>query len=248
MNQPPGNPYGPPGAPPPGYPPQQGYPQQGYPQQAQGYPQQQQQQGYPQQQQQGYPPQQQQGYPQQQPQQGYPQQQPQQGYPQQGYPQQQPQQGYPQQQPQQGYPQQPQQGYGASQQPQQGYGAPQQQYPGQPMGGPMGGPQQSGAPQMGVGFSPGGHGRINFAGGAFSPQNLIAAVTTGRGFDNPRAIALPMVGVGAAMIAANMVLVFVIHYYFPYFLPLGGILGMGGLWLLITGEPASRPDGSPAPT
>jgi hypothetical protein len=264
MNQPPGNRF-PPGAPP-GYPQQQGYPQQpqqGYPQQQpqQGYPQQQPQQGYPQQQ--AYPQQPQQGYPQQQPQQGYPQQQPQQQpqQPQQGYGQQ-PQQGYGQQ-PQQGYGQQPQQGYGQQpQQPQQGYGQqpgapqgygqqPQQpqgygQQPGAPQGygQPAAAPPQGGAPAMGLAMGPGGGLRVNFAGGDFSRQALMNAVMTDKGFHKPRVMGAAFFGLGFAFGIVNAVLLFVLHYWFPYFSLLGAIFGWGGLWLLITGQPQGREDGS----
>jgi outer membrane receptor protein involved in Fe transport len=137
----------------------------------------------------------------------------------------------------------------------QGYGPPMGQPPmGQPPMGqpPMGQPgappgMPQGGPQFGLGFSPGGGVRVNFSGGQFSPQALMAGVMSDRGFESPRALGLPMLGLGILMLVANFVLIYVVHYYFPYFLPVGGILAMGGGWLVITGEPASRPDGSPAP-
>jgi hypothetical protein len=225
MNQPPGNPYG---GPPGGYP-QQGYPQQGYPQQAQ-------QQGYGQPQQ-GYgQPQQQQGYGQPQP--GYPQQ-PQQP----GYPPQQP--GYPQQAQQPGYPQQPGMPMGQPMQ-QPGMQQPGMQQPGMQQPGMQPGMPNQGGPGLSFGLGAGGV-RVGFQGGQFSPGNMVAAITTGRGFDNPRAMGLPMIGIAVALIAANFALVKVINWYYPYLCWIGGVFLCTGLFLTITGEPQAKPDGSQAP-
>jgi hypothetical protein len=219
-----------------GQPPQQGYPQQGYGQPQPGYGQ---------------------------PQPGYGQPQP----PPYGQPQGQMQQaGYP---PQQAYGQPPpQQGYGAPQAPQ-GYGAPTpgQPYPGAPMGGGMMGqppqgyggappaqqpPPQGGGgmamPSFGVGhFGPGGMPRIKIGEGDFAPKKLVAAVTTGQGFDAPRKMGGIMAAIAIGLTVLNTLLVLVLHRYYPYFYSLGAIFLWTGLWLLITGQPKANPDGSKSP-
>jgi hypothetical protein len=45
----------------------------------------------------------------------------------------------------------------------------------------------------------------------------------------------------------NMVLIMVVHRYYPYFYSVGAIIGWTGLWLVITGQPKANPDGSKAP-
>jgi len=193
---------------------------------------------------QGYPPQQQQGYPQQ-PQQGYPQQQQQPGY---GAPAQPPQApGYPQAQPGQPYgaPQaQPGQPYGAPQaQPVQPYGAPQQPAFGAPGYQPQGQPQ---APQQGL--SVGGV-TLPTAGLAadFSPDALMGAVMGGKGFHSPRLLGGGMMGLSILLTILNVVLIMVLHRYYPYVYSVASIFWCGGLWLVITGQPRAMPDGSPAP-
>ncbi|MCA9617448.1 MAG: hypothetical protein KC731_00410 [Myxococcales bacterium] len=259
MAQPPGGHY-PPGGPPGDYPPQ---PQQGYPQAQQGQPQPayaqpqpgyaQPQPGYPQQPQPGYPQQAQPGYPQP-AQPGYPQQ-AQPGYPQQpqaGYPQQ-PQQGYPQQ-PQQGYPQQPQQGY-----PQPGYPQPPQQ-PGYPPQAQPGYPSQ---PQAGYGQPGAAPPRVGPAAAAniaaaeaeaehkfmedLSFDKLIGAGMGGDGFYHPRLVGAAFFGIGAAFTILTVVLIFALQIFFYYVVIPAPIFGLGGMWLMLTGEPHHRSGGESPP-
>ncbi len=93
----------------------------------------------------------------------------------------------------------------------------------------------------------GGDFRIHYDGGAFSPGNLIAAVTTGKGFDKPRVFGLGLIGIAFAFTAGNYVLITVLNYYFPYLYCLGAIFGWAGMWLAITGQPMAQKDGSAAP-
>jgi hypothetical protein len=44
-----------------------------------------------------------------------------------------------------------------------------------------------------------------------------------------------------------MVLIFVLHRYYPYLYSVAAIFWWGGLWMLITGQPRATQDGSPAP-
>jgi hypothetical protein len=181
------------------------------------------------------------------------------GYPQQGYPQQ----GY-QQQP--GY-QQPGYQQPGHQQPGQqvGYQQPGQQagyqQPGQPQ--PLGGygnpTAQPGVVQPGTAqpaannpafdFNVNKHGNVNigFNGGDFSVDSLISNVATGKGFPKPRLIGAGLMGLSFVFFIGNIVLLYVIRYYFPYFLALVPILGFSGTFLVVTGQPAARADGQPAP-
>jgi hypothetical protein len=230
---------------------QQGYghaPQQQQQQQQYGQPPQQQ--GYAQQPPPGYGlPQQQQAYGQ------TPQQQPYGAPPQQGYGPPQQQYGTPPQRAPQGYGQPPQQGYGQPQQgygqappggalPSQGYGAPLAQQPPQqqPMGNGPGG-MKFGVAGMGANGIP----RISIGEGDFAPKKLMAAVTTGQGFENPRKMGAIMVGLAIVLGIVNTILVLVVHIYFPYLYSLGAIAGWTGFWLLVTGQPRANPDGSKAP-
>ena len=271
MNQPPGGGY-PPGPP---YPGQPGYPQQGFPQQPPAAAQPPQAQvgqpgaakpfmgtalmpgapaipGMPAQQPQMQQP------PQAQPDYGQPQQQ-QYGQPAYGQAPQQQQYGQP---PQQGqYGQAPQQAqYGQQQQQQGQYGQPQQPY-GQPPGGygqpgqagqpgamQQQAPQAGGMPQFGVGgFGSHGMPRINVSGGDFSPAKLVGAITTGQGFEKPRKMGMIMVALAFALAIGNSVLVFVLHRYYPYLYSIGAIFWWAGWWLLVTGQPKHKADGTPAP-
>jgi len=199
---------------------------------------------------------------------GQPPQQPQQQYgappgaPQQPYGQPPQQQGYPQQQPQQPYgqPPQQQQQYGAPPgAPQQQYGAPQQYgqqpgmmqpgYPQQP--GMMPGqqpPQQQGG-GMGVGFGGVGFGgipRVSINTGDYHPSRLWKAVTKGEGFNKPRLFGLTMLGISFVLTIVNMILIFVVHIYYPYAYALAAPLWWAGWWMIIFGQPRATPDGSPS--
>ncbi len=122
-------------------------------------------------------------------------------------------------------PPQQQQGYGAppQQQQQQGYGAPPQ-------------------PQAGIGLAPGEG--MGFKGSDFSSGALIAAVTTDRGFHNARLMGAAFLGLGFLFWAINFILAFAVHIYFPWFAVLGGPFGLGGFFMVVTGQPQGRPDGS----
>jgi hypothetical protein len=152
-----------------------------------------------------------------------------------------PQGGYPGAAPQGGYPggQQP---YG---QPPGGYGAPPQQ------GGPMQQQQQPGGvgmPQLGIGgFGSHGMPRINIGGGDFSPMKLVGAITTGQGFNSPRKMGAIMIGLSFVLGIVNTILVLVLHLYYPYLYSVAAIFGWAGTWLLVTGQPRARDDGTPAP-
>jgi hypothetical protein len=138
------------------------------------------------------------------------------------------QQPYAQQQP---YPQQ--QPY-AQQQP---YGAPPQQ---------PGAAQSHGMQGPAIGLSLGGG--LRYRGGDFDPQNLWAAVTSGRGFAKPRLFGAGLVGLAAAFVAGNYALVHVLNRFYPYLYSLAAVFSLGGLWLLLTGQPKMRADGAAAPT
>lgn len=124
-------------------------------------------------------------------------------------------------------------------------------YPGQPpmMGAPGAPPAQQGmqGPQMGFGIGAGGGLRLNYQGGDFSPGNLVAAVTTGRGFSKPRLMGAALFGLALLFSIGNWALVMVLNRFYPYLYSLAAIFAWGGLWLLITGQPAQQADGSPAP-
>jgi hypothetical protein len=100
---------------------------------------------------------------------------------------------------------------------------------------------------MGIGLSPGGNLRLNYQGGDFSKQALQDAIFKGKGFEKPRLMGAAFLGLGLAFGIINSVMLFVLHYYFPYLFMIAAPFGWAGLWLLITGQPAATPDGSPAP-
>jgi hypothetical protein len=217
MNQPPGYPPG--GRPP--YPGQPGYPPQGQPQQGQVP---QQQQGYVQPNPYGQPPQQQ-AYGQPPPQQGY-------GQPPPGYG-------------------QPPPGYGQPGAPAP-YGAPPQGYPQQPGGYPQQGgmqqpPQQQQGGGMGIGLGgigAGGIPRIKVGVGDYHPNKLWSSIISGEGFAKPRMFGLVMLGISIVFYIINFVLLFVLHFGYPYLFFLACPLGSGGFWMLVSGQPAATNDGS----
>ena len=143
-------------------------------------------------------------------------------YPPQGYPPPQPQQGYPQP----GYAPQPQQPYGAPQQPA-AFGAPGFQSPA---------PVQTGVASEGGGIM------ADLSSGA-----LMSAVFAGKGFHSPRLLGAANMGLSIVLTIANFVLIFATNTYYPYLFAVGAILGCGGLWLVVTGQPRVNPDGSQAP-
>jgi hypothetical protein len=116
-------------------------------------------------------------------------------------------------------------------------------------GGPP--PPQQGiqGPSFGIGgIGPGGIPRIKVGEGDFSPSKLWKAVATGEGYDNPRKMGVLMVGLAIALMIVNVILMFVVHIYYPYFYSLGAIIFWGGAWMLATGQPKAGADGSKAPS
>jgi hypothetical protein len=142
----------------------------------------------------------------------------------------------------------PQQGFGAPAQPQAYAAPPQPQGWGQPGAPPQGFGAQQGiqGPSFGLGVSPGG--RLNVSmGGDFSKRALYDAVIGGKGFGKPRVMGLGFVGLSLFFFIVNTLLMVVAHVYFPYFYFLVPPFFWGGLWLLVTGQPARREDGQKAP-
>lgn len=173
-------------------------------------------------------------------------QQPQAGQPQQQWQQPQQQQWQqPQQQWQQPTAQPQQQWQQPAAQPQQPWQQPAQQ----PWQQPPAQPQQQGltAPQFGLGFGPGGNVRINMQGGDFSPGAIVSGVMSGQGFANPRMLGAGLFALSCLFGIGNLVLIYGLHYYFPYFLLLAGPFGWGGLFMAITGQPKKQENGAKAP-
>jgi hypothetical protein len=110
-------------------------------------------------------------------------------------------------------------------------------------------PAQQGTPGLSVGVTgwSGGMPRINVGTGDFSPSAMVAAVTTGQGFESPRKVGAAAFGISFLLGVVNLVIIFALRRYYPYLFFLAGPLGRGGLFLLITGEPQHRQDGSQAP-
>jgi hypothetical protein len=115
--------------------------------------------------------------------------------------------------------------------------------------------QQQPPPQQGVqgpsfgmgGFGPGGIPRIKVGEGDFNPNKLWKAVISGEGYAKPRMFGAMMVGLAFALMVVNVILMFVVHIYYPYFYSLGAVIWWGGWWMLIFGQPRATADGSKAP-
>ncbi len=103
---------------------------------------------------------------------------------------------------------------------------------------------------MGIGLAgwSGGMPHISVGTGDFTAAKMIAAVTTGQGYENPRKVGAISFGIAFVLGMLNVIILFATHIYFPYLFIVAGPLGWGGLFLLITGEPQHRQDGSPAPS
>jgi hypothetical protein len=106
-------------------------------------------------------------------------------------------------------------------------------------------PAQTG-PSLGVGFGAGGV-QIKFGAGSLSPQALLSAVVTGSGLPKPRQAGLTMIGLGLLFGVGNAILIFVLHYYFPYLWMLSPIFFWPGVVLAATNEPRAREDGTKPP-
>jgi hypothetical protein len=102
-------------------------------------------------------------------------------------------------------------------------------------------------PSFGFGVSPGGRVRVRFGGGDFSPNSLWKAVISGRGYHKPRLFGLSLFGLGVVFLVVNLALIYLVNFGYPYFVALVPPFCLGGLWLLVTGQPAATPDESPAP-
>jgi len=110
-------------------------------------------------------------------------------------------------------------------------------------------PPQQGmqAPSLGLGgVGLGGMPRLSFDGGSFSPDALKAAVFEGKGFAKPRLFGAIFFALALAFTVGNYVLVMVLHRFYPYLYSLAAIFAWGGLWLLVTGQPRAKADGSKA--
>lgn len=106
-----------------------------------------------------------------------------------------------------------------------------------------------GAPGLSMGIAgwSGGMPRVSVGTGDFSIEAMIAAVTTGQGFENPRKVGAAAFGIAFLLGILNMVIIFGLGRYFPYLFILAGPFGWGGLFLLVTGEPQHRNDGTQTP-
>ena len=100
---------------------------------------------------------------------------------------------------------------------------------------------------MGIQGFRGGMPVLSMNAGSFSPTDLWLGVWTGKGIPNARVTGAGMLAISWVIWIATVVLVWFLHRYYPYFLVLAGPMGWAGLFLLITGEPGARPDGSQAP-
>jgi hypothetical protein len=96
-------------------------------------------------------------------------------------------------------------------------------------------------------MGPGGIPRIKVGEGDFNPNKLWKAVISGEGYAGPRKMGILMVGLAIALMIVNVILMFVVHIYYPYFYSLGAVIWWGGAWMLITGQPKATDDGSPSP-
>lgn len=108
--------------------------------------------------------------------------------------------------------------------------------------------QQGGGFSVGMGgFGPGGIPRVKIGEGDFNPNKLWKSVVTGEGYAKPRLFGLAMFGLAIALTVVNTILVLVVHIYYPYFYSLGAILGWGGFWMLVTGQPKAQDNDGKAP-
>ena len=97
-----------------------------------------------------------------------------------------------------------------------------------------------------AGIGPGGIPRISIRTGDYHPNKLFKAVVSGEGYDKPRMFGLTLLALSIAFGVVNGILIFVLHLYYPYLYILAGPLWWAGWWMLIFGQPKTRPDGSPA--
>jgi hypothetical protein len=56
-----------------------------------------------------------------------------------------------------------------------------------------------------------------------------------------------MLALAFVLVVVNVLLIRVVHIYYPYFYSLGAVIGWGGLWMLATGQPRNGADGAKAP-
>jgi hypothetical protein len=79
-------------------------------------------------------------------------------------------------------------------------------------------------------------------------EQLSNAVTTGEGLPTPRRTGALVFGIGLVLAGLNVATLFAAERFIPALAGLCALFLPAGLWLVITGEPAARPDGSPTPT
>ena len=82
---------------------------------------------------------------------------------------------------------------------------------------------------------------------AFDPDRLVKAVLSGDGFPNPRALGLMTLAASLFLTILNTLLVLAAGIYSPYVYAIAAPLGLGGWWLVVTGQPRRGPEGSKAP-
>ena len=108
-------------------------------------------------------------------------------------------------------------------------------------------PQGSGFSVGFGGLGPGGIPRVKIGEGDFNPNKLWKAVISGEGYAKPRLFGATMLGLSIALTIVNVVLMLVLHLYYPYFYSLGAVIGWAGLWMVVTGQPKAPDDSGKAP-
>ncbi len=102
-------------------------------------------------------------------------------------------------------------------------------------------------PSFGVGVGPGGRLRVNYAGGDFHPGSLWRAVVSGKGYHKPRLFGGALLGLAVVFAVINYILLAVLDFGYPYFVALVPPFFLGGLWMVIAGQPLATQDESPSP-
>lgn len=112
-----------------------------------------------------------------------------------------------------------------------------------------GAPAQAANPGFGIGVSgwSGGAPRIAVATGGFSTGGFLELVIKGHGVENPRKYGAIAFGISFVCGVLNLIIIFALNIYFPYLFLVAGPFGWAGLFMLITGEPLDRKDGSLVP-
>jgi hypothetical protein len=87
--------------------------------------------------------------------------------------------------------------------------------------------------------------RLGFSNASWSPGALWGKAMSGQGFEGPRKVGLIMLGLAAAFIAGNVLMVKIAHIYYRFLYAGGAVCLLAGLFLLVTGQPKAKPDGTP---